>query len=85
MQGGNALLPAGGLAVERFLKEVVSKRGRGAGCPLTNPRGFQSEGGFLNAGSTKRSSVAYHGSSWKCLRRQGGETPLTPAAVARRV
>ncbi|AMV21002.1 hypothetical protein VT03_24075 [Planctomyces sp. SH-PL14] len=43
MQGGNALLPAGGLAVERCLKECVSKRGHRAGCPLTNPLGLQSE------------------------------------------
>ena len=38
MQGGNAPLPAGGLAVERCLKEHLSKRGQCAGCPLTNPR-----------------------------------------------
>jgi len=43
MQGGNALLPAGGLAIENCLKEDVSKRGRRAGCPITNPRGIQSE------------------------------------------
>ncbi|AMV20000.1 hypothetical protein VT03_19030 [Planctomyces sp. SH-PL14] len=42
MQGGNALLPAGGLAVERCLKEFVSKRGQRAVCPLTNRRGLQS-------------------------------------------
>ncbi len=36
-------LPAGGLAVGRCLKECVSKRGQRAGCPLTNPRGFQGE------------------------------------------
>jgi hypothetical protein len=76
-------LPAGGLAVERCLKEIVSKRGQRAGCPLTNPRGFRGERRVLDAGTTKRSPVVYHGSSWKCLRRQGGETPLTPAAVER--
>jgi len=43
VQRGNAPLPAGGLAVERCLKERVSKRGHGVGCPLTNPRGLQSE------------------------------------------
>ncbi|AMV21281.1 hypothetical protein VT03_25490 [Planctomyces sp. SH-PL14] len=43
MQGGEASLPAGGLAVERRLKEIVSKRGQGAGCPRTNPRGFLGE------------------------------------------
>ncbi|AMV18721.1 hypothetical protein VT03_12560 [Planctomyces sp. SH-PL14] len=43
VQRGNAPLPAGGLAVERYLKEHVSKRGHGAVCPLTNPRGFQNE------------------------------------------
>ena len=43
MQGGNALLPAGGLAVVRHLKEIVSKRGQGAVCPHMNQRGFQSE------------------------------------------
>ncbi len=34
-------LPAGGLAVERCLKEGVSRCGQRAGCPLTNPRGLQ--------------------------------------------
>jgi len=43
MQGGDALLPAGGLAVERCLKEDVSKRGQRAVCPLTNPWGLQSQ------------------------------------------
>ena len=43
MQGGEALLPAGGLAVERCLMELVSKRGHRAVCPLTNPRGLRSE------------------------------------------
>ncbi|AMV19123.1 hypothetical protein VT03_14630 [Planctomyces sp. SH-PL14] len=43
VQGEEFPLPAGGLAVERYLKEPVSKRGRRAGCPLTNPRGLQSE------------------------------------------
>ena len=43
MQGGEASLHAGGLAVERRLKEIVSKRGQGAGCPRTNPRGFLGE------------------------------------------
>ncbi|AMV19482.1 hypothetical protein VT03_16430 [Planctomyces sp. SH-PL14] len=37
MQGGNALLPAGGLAVERCLKEGVSKRGHRTGCPPHQP------------------------------------------------
>jgi hypothetical protein len=36
-------LPAGGLAVGGCLKEDVSRRGRRAVCPLTNPREFQSE------------------------------------------
>jgi hypothetical protein len=45
-------LPAGGLAVERYLKEHVSKRGRPAGCPLTNPRGLQSRWCELRASST---------------------------------
>ncbi|AMV19032.1 hypothetical protein VT03_14170 [Planctomyces sp. SH-PL14] len=43
MQGGNAPLPAGGLAVERCLKEPVSKRGHRAVCPPTNTLGFQGE------------------------------------------
>ena len=43
MQGGHAPLPAGGLAVERCLKERVSKLGQRVVCPLTNPRGLQSE------------------------------------------
>jgi len=43
MQGGDAPLPAGGLAVERCLKESVSERGRRAGCPQINPPGSQSE------------------------------------------
>ncbi|AMV22101.1 hypothetical protein VT03_29630 [Planctomyces sp. SH-PL14] len=38
-----ALLPAGGLAVERCLKEMVSKRGQRAVCPHINPPGFRSE------------------------------------------
>ncbi|AMV19941.1 hypothetical protein VT03_18735 [Planctomyces sp. SH-PL14] len=76
-------MPAGGLAVERCLKEIVSKRGHRTVCPLTNPQGFQGERGVLNAGPTKGTSVVYHGSSQECLRRQGGETPLTPAAVER--
>ena len=79
-------MPAGGLAVERCLKEIVSRRGRHTGCPLTNPRGLRSERGVLNAGSTKRTSVVYDGSSPERLRRQGSVLflwPLTPAAVAR--
>ncbi|AMV22736.1 hypothetical protein VT03_32880 [Planctomyces sp. SH-PL14] len=36
-------LPAGGLTVERCLKENVSKRGDRAGCSLTHPRGLQSK------------------------------------------
>ena len=43
MQGGDAPLPAGGLAVGRCLKECVSKRGQRVVCPLTNPRGLQFE------------------------------------------
>ncbi|AMV19338.1 hypothetical protein VT03_15710 [Planctomyces sp. SH-PL14] len=78
MQGGHTPLPAGGLAVERCLEECVSKRGHRVGCPLTNPRGFQSERRVLNAVPTKGTSVVYHGSSWKRLRRQGGVAPLTP-------
>ena len=41
--GKESPLHAGGLAVERRLKEVVSKRGRRAACPLTDPRGLKSE------------------------------------------
>ncbi len=42
-------------------KDCVSSRGQRTVCPLTNPRGLQSErlaGGVLNAGTTKRTSVA---------------------------
>ncbi len=38
--------------------------------------------GVINAGSTKRTPVAYHGSSSEALRRQAG-CPLTPVAVER--
>ncbi|AMV17898.1 hypothetical protein VT03_08390 [Planctomyces sp. SH-PL14] len=82
VQGAECPLPAGGLAVERCLKERVSRRGHRAVCPSPKTRGLQSERGVLNAGSTKGTPVAYHGSSEKRLRRQG-VTPLTPAAVAR--
>ncbi|AMV17797.1 hypothetical protein VT03_07885 [Planctomyces sp. SH-PL14] len=43
MQGGNALLPAGGLAVGNCLKESVSKREHRVVCPHINRRGLQSE------------------------------------------
>ena len=36
-------MPAGGLAVERCLKEGVSRRGHRVGCPLTNPLHLQSK------------------------------------------
>ena len=36
-------MPAGGLAVERCLKECVSKRGGRVVCPYTTPRGSQSQ------------------------------------------
>ena len=71
-------MPAGGLAVERCLKEIVFKRGHRVGCPLTNPLGFQSERGILNAGPTKRASVAYHGSSTKEPPAARGRGPLDP-------
>ena len=45
-------MPAGGLAVERCLKELVSKRGHSAVCPLTNPRELQSERCRLRESST---------------------------------
>ena len=45
-------MPAGGLAVERYLKESVSKRGHRVVCPLTNPRGLQSERCRLRESST---------------------------------
>ncbi len=57
-------------------KKHVSQRGRRVVAPLTNPRGSQSERRVYNAGSTKRTSVVYHGSS----RSTSGERefPLTP-------
>jgi len=39
-------LPAGGLAVERCLKEHVSKRGHRAVCPLANPLGSEASEEF---------------------------------------
>ncbi len=49
------------------LKEHLSKREQRAGCPLTKPRGLQSKRPGLRessqAGTTKGTSVAYHGSS----------------------
>ncbi len=64
-------------AGRRELSEgVCIKRGHRASSPLSNPRGFRA-GGESNAGSTKGTSVVYHGSSWKTLRRQGGD-PLDP-------
>ncbi len=48
IQGGCVVflapLPAGGLAVENCLKEHLSKRGRRAACPLTNPRDCKASG-----------------------------------------
>ncbi len=68
-----ALLPAGGLAVERCLKEQVSKLGHRVVCPPHQHAGIAKPAawieGVLNAGTTTRTSVVSHGSAWK---RSGG-------------
>ncbi len=74
---GHPLL-AGGLAVGRCSKEHVSKRGQRAGCTLTNPRGLQCEREVLNAGSTKRTPIASHGSLSKRFPAAKGRGPLRP-------
>ncbi len=72
-------LPAGGLS----RRDTV---GRSA-CPSADtvpyaphqPAGIAKQAvwfeGVLNAGTTKGTPVVYHGSSWKCLRRQGVRPP----------
>ncbi len=67
-------------AVERCLKECVSKRGQRAVCPPSpNPRGLQSQlcalKGVLNADSTKRTPGVFHGSPSKRLSGGKGLPP----------
>ncbi len=71
-------LPAGGLAVGHRRKEHVSKREQRVGCPLTNPRGLQSErcGG-------RSPQCWYHKGDIRCvprflMKRSGGKR-VSPA------
>ena len=60
-------MPAGGLTVERCLKEIVSKRGQRVVCPPHQPATIAKPAvcieGVLIAGNTKGTSVVYNGSS----------------------
>jgi len=82
-KGGNAPL-ARRRPGRREMSEGVSVQTRTT-CrmPPHQPAGIAKRavwcGGVLNAGTTKGIFVVSHGSSQECLRRQGGETPLTPA------
>ena len=51
-KGGTPSCPPEARLVGHFLKEHVSKRGQRVGCPLTNPRGFQSERSDVRESST---------------------------------
>ncbi len=81
-RGATPLCPPEAWPVERCLKESVSKRGQRAVCPPHQPAGIAKRAvwceGVLNAGTTKGTSVVSHGSSWKCLRRQGAEKTFRP-------
>ncbi len=77
---GQRPLLAGGQLVGRRQKEYMSNsRGHGAACRPSPTRGdcigavyFE---GILNAGTTKRSSVTCHGSSWKRRSITRGRVP----------
>ncbi len=87
---GQRPLPAGGLAVGRYLKECVSERGTTWRMPPHQLAGITKPAvwfeGVLNAGTTKGTSVVDYGSSQEA---SGGKGlccvfgPLTPAAVER--
>ncbi len=68
-------LPAGGLVVERHLKERVSKPRTTCRMPPHQPAGIGKQAvsceGVLNVGPTSRTPVVFHGSAGKCLRGQG--------------
>ncbi len=79
MQGGHALAPPEAQPVE-MSEGVRYPRARtdASYAPSTTRGDCKANGAFegvLNAGSTKRTSVAYRGSSLKCLRRQGVRPP----------
>ena len=66
-------MPAGGLAVERCLKEYLSNFDKRAECPLTNLREFKASG--VDEGSHQR---RFHKGDIRCLPRFLTEAP--PAA-----
>ncbi len=81
-----AHLPAGGLAVERCLKECVSKRGQRVVCPSPNPRGLRSQRCGWRSPQHSYHKADVRSVPWflmKALSGGRGGAPLTPAAVAR--